>query len=322
MLCAVLCPLIRAVLASESNFRWLWVVLMLGCVLWLGLESGSERRKGMLDGDVQVRARRSRYPPECLPHAFSTPNLAVLQTRDAYWRNTAHVKQLRAALNNKWIHMVSGRSGEARSRASSTPSLCVSVVCSDFLQSGDSTLRDTYYQLVSLLESSAQLGEALSDPELIAHRQATRHAPQQHLLRSGVAGAADGSGSPGVIRLSFEWSPYVSNVTTDLRLELLGPTRAPPDLMLLSAGLWDLLYGPPPPHTSGINAQRLQSFDALAQSTAGFLMEQGFKLHAVERKKRLKLPTAAATAAASAAAAYPLIRSEEAKGYSDWQPKL
>ena len=215
------------------------------------------------------------HPPDCLAPAFSAAAPDRL-TRDARWRDSAAVAGLHSALNNKWIHF-----------------------------SGDSTLRDTYYQLVALLEHSPTFGRTLTDPAVIALRQAIRHAPQSHTVRAGSGSALT------TIRLSFAWSPYVHNVTANLVSELSSPTSsaAAPDLVVMSSGLWHVLYDP-------ATTDRASYLASQASSLSEQLLSHGWQLRPAVRKTRLQRVE-------SEPPVMRLIGSEgKANGYEDWQPTV
>lgn len=283
------------------RFRWLCVFLMALSLLCLLLQSTVVGRQGPLDANVQRFSRRTRKmnnarnarhshsidlrsrlcsflcnagnPPDCLAPAFSAAASDRL-SRDAHWRDSAAVSGLQSALNNKWIHF-----------------------------SGDSTLRDTYYQLMALLESSPTFGQALTDPAAIAHRQAIRHAPQSHTVRGGPGGSS-------TIRLSFAWSPYVHNVTANLVSELSSSSAAAPDLVVMSSGLWHVLYDTASP------ADRSAYLASQALALSEQLLSRGWQLRSTVRKSRLQRVESEP----------PVVRIKgsegSGKGYEDWQPTV
>jgi hypothetical protein len=178
-------------------------------------------------------------------------------------------------------------------------------------QSGDSTLRDVYYQFLLLLAGDASFGSVITDPALLAHRQLIRHAPQSHdVERNGHR-----------VRVSFEWSPFVRNVTADLLTTLDAHPERKPDLIFLSAGPWDLLYD------GGVSrAQRTSGLESLAQSLAAEMLFRGWRMKPAVRQKRLQQQQPSEKAKNQKPqedAPFSLVRGPDpGLGYADWEPTI
>lgn len=138
-------------------------------------------------------------------------DLQAVSERAKQWRGEERRQTLITSLSGRWIHF-----------------------------SGDSTMRMIYYEMINLLSDIDQFGVAITDPDLIAHRLSTRHQNQ------GVTLPA-----PLNIKLTFSWSPLLSNLTESLGDILMPrndmqsdkPERIP-SFIIASSGLWDLLYSP------------------------------------------------------------------------------
>jgi hypothetical protein len=178
---------------------------MLLGLLWIGVDMTFSMEKEKSNAELQA-SMRTEYPPSCMP-AFA-PSPSLIAQREIQWRIPSRVETLRRRLNGKWVHMM-----------------------------GDSTMRDIFYQFILLLEGSEELGKVIVDPVLIEQRLAIRHKPQQHDIIS----------AQGRVQISFHWAPFTQNATRSLSSFLVSPSSAvvSPDIIILSAGFWDLLRAGP-----------------------------------------------------------------------------
>jgi hypothetical protein len=122
--------------------------------------------------------------------------------------------------------------------------------------------------------------------------------------------------------VSFAWSPFVHNVTAEVarRLGGDGGQVATPDVVLLSAGLWNVLHDPPQEP-----AARGQYLAAMGRELAAHLLRHEWRLHPDVRRQRLQGGVAIGAAAAASRAADPDLHAlthsaVPGKGYHDWQP--
>ena len=109
-----------------------------------------------------------------------------------------------------------------------------------FCQSGDSTLRLCYYELINLLQESILFSNPLVDEDIILERKKKKHSNLHTII--------------GTTIITFHWAPFLLNITNNLHTILNNLYELPlinnlpnihttgPDMIILSAGLWDLLY--------------------------------------------------------------------------------
>ena len=136
--------------------------------------------------------------PDCLPDAYN-PSPSALDSRARHFTDPRVLSALRESHRDKWVHLV-----------------------------GDSTLRESFYELASLLRREGVL-QPIEEGEA-AKREATKHAKQERRIGSS--------------KLTYAWRPFLRNATTEWQALLQAEFK--PDLVVFSVGLHDLLYSPQP----------------------------------------------------------------------------
>lgn len=132
--------------------------------------------------------------PFCSEAAFqATPQ--DVSARMQHFSNATVISALRESYRDKWIHLI-----------------------------GDSTLRDTYYELSSLLNRKG-VNAHIDDAEVLK-RNLTRHKAQQSRIGSS--------------KVTFAWAPFLANATDQWMSTMKGTFK--PNMVVFSLGLHDLLY--------------------------------------------------------------------------------
>ena len=131
--------------------------------------------------------------PDCLSAYSALPSAVAARQRDV--SDPRYISALRESYRDKWVHLV-----------------------------GDSTLRESFYELNTLLRREGVLNP-IDDAEA-RKREATKHARLERRVGSS--------------KLTWTWRPFLSNATTEWAA--LMQQEFKPDLVVFSVGLHDLLY--------------------------------------------------------------------------------
>ena len=183
-------------------------------LLWLALLVANLAFYFLLFPSSVPVSSRGRPLSDCLePYTASASAVSSLR---AHFSNATVVSALREAYRDKWVYFI-----------------------------GDSTLRESYYELGSLLRrEGVQQPVAAKD---VARRLATKHDQQESRIGSS--------------KLSYAWRPTLRNATAEY--QTLIQREFKPDLIVFSVGLHDLLYN------SDGTAADLKAFTAALASTHG-----------------------------------------------------
>ena len=197
----------------------------------------------------------------CVSSAYD-PSPAAIATRREHFSSPQAVSALRETYRDKHVHLV-----------------------------GDSTLRESYYELVSLLRREGVGGSI--EPAVARKREATKHQPQLSRIGSST--------------VSWAWRPFLRNATEEW--SKLMAQEFKPDLVVFSLGLHDLLYSSP----ASIQRDLKDFVSTLA------------KQHAQDPAARALTPSAAAQTSALSTAALkvpvvvfrssPALRDKNLKGH-------
>ena len=151
---------------------------------------------------------------DCVSEPYS-PSVAAVSALRAHFSAAAEVSALRESYRDKWLYFI-----------------------------GDGSLRDSYYELGSLLRR-----EGVQQP--IAAKDAARRLATKHDQQEARIGSS---------KLSYAWRPTLRNATAEY--QKLIQREFKPDLIVISVGLHDLLY-----NTADETTADLRAFTAALAST-------------------------------------------------------